>query len=53
MAAGDDYASAAVVWNSPAYHTTAVKWTSTVSNKLLIEGGYSNNTEDYTNEYLQ
>ena len=52
MAAGDDYASAAVVWNSPAYHTTAVKWTSTVSNKLLIEGGYSNNTEDYTNEYL-
>jgi hypothetical protein len=52
MSAGDDYASAAVVWNSPAYHTTAVKWTSTVSNRLLIEGGYSNNTEDYTNEYL-
>src|SRR5262249_5162925 len=34
----------------PAYHTGAAKWTSTISNRLLIEGGYSNNTEDYTNE---
>jgi hypothetical protein len=50
MFAGDDYDTASVVWNSPAYHTAALKWTSTVSNKLLIEGGYSNNTEDYTNE---
>src|SRR5439155_23811037 len=52
MSAGDDYNTAAVVWNSPAYHTGAAKWTSTVSNRLLIEGGYSNNTEDYTNEQL-
>src|SRR2546427_74284 len=51
MTAGDDYDTASVVWNSPAYHTASAKWTSTVSNKLLIEGGYSNNTEDYTNEY--
>jgi hypothetical protein len=50
MVAGDDYDTASVVWNSPAYHTASAKWTSTVSNKLLIEGGYSNNTEDYTNE---
>ncbi len=50
MFAGDDYSTASVVWNSPAYHTSSVKWTSTVSNKLLIEAGYSNNTEDYTNE---
>src|SRR5262245_24902446 len=50
MSAGDDYNTAAVVWNSPAYHTGSAKWTSTVSNRLLIEGGYSNNTEDYTNE---
>jgi carboxypeptidase family protein len=50
MFAGDDYNTASVVWNSPAYHTGAAKWTSTVSNRLLIEGGYSNNTEDYTNE---
>jgi len=51
MVAGDDYDTASVVWNSPAYHTASAKWTSTVSNRLLIEGGYSNNTEDYTNEY--
>ena len=51
MFAGDDYATASVVWNSPAYHTSAVKWTSTVSSRLLLEAGYSNNTEDYTNEY--
>jgi hypothetical protein len=50
MFAGDDYNTASVVWNSPAYHTASAKWTSTVSNRLLIEGGYSNNTEDYTNE---
>ena len=52
MFAGDDYNTAAVVWNSPAYHTGSAKWTSTVSNRLLLEGGYSNNTEDYTNESL-
>ena len=51
MFAGDDYNTASVVWNSPAYHTSAVKWTSTVSSRLLLEAGYSNNTEDYTNEY--
>jgi hypothetical protein len=50
MSAGDDYNTASVVWNSPAYHTGSAKWTSTVSNRLLIEAGYSNNTEDYTNE---
>ena len=52
MFAGDDYNTAAVVWNSPAYHTASAKWTSTVTSRLLLEGGYSNNTEDYTNESL-
>jgi len=51
MTAGDDYSTASVVWNSPAYHTASAKWTSTMSDRLLIEGGYSNNTENYTNEY--
>ena len=51
MVAGDDYDTASVVWNSPAYHTASAKWSSTMSEKLLIEGGYSNNTENYTNEY--
>jgi len=46
-----DPEESATVWNSPAYHTTSAKWTSTVTSRLLIEAGYSNNTEDYTNEY--
>jgi hypothetical protein len=50
MSAGDDFNTASVVWNSPAYHTGSAKWTSTLSNRLMFEGGYSNNTEDYTNE---
>ena len=53
MFAGDDYNTAAVEWDSPAYHTASAKWTSTVSNRMLIEAGYSNNTEDYTNESLE
>ena len=53
MFAGDDYNTAAVEWNSPAYHTAAAKWSSPVSSRLFIEAGYSNNTEDYTNESLE
>jgi hypothetical protein len=46
-----DPETAATVWYSPAYHTTSAKWTSTVTNRLLVEGGFSNNTENYTNSY--
>jgi Carboxypeptidase regulatory-like domain len=52
MFAGDDYNTAAVEWNSPAYHTAAAKWSSPLSSRLFVEAGYSNNTEDYTNESL-
>ena len=48
-----DPETAATVWRSPAYHTLGVKWTSTVSSKLLLEAGFSNNTENYTNEYRE
>ncbi len=40
-----------IQWFSPAYHTDQVKWTSTATSKLLLEAGFSNNTEDYTNSY--
>jgi hypothetical protein len=43
--------TAATVWNSPAYHTNQAKWTSMVTNKLMIDGGFSSNLEYYTNEY--
>ena len=41
------------MWNSPAYHTTAIKWTSPVTSSLFLEAGFSNNTEYYTNEYRE
>jgi len=46
-----DPETAATVWYSPAYHTTSAKWTSPVTNRLLLEAGWSNNTENYTNSY--
>jgi hypothetical protein len=51
MNPGDDPATAAVVWNSPVYMVTTLKWTSTVSSRLLIQGGYSSNIERYNNLY--
>jgi hypothetical protein len=51
MSPGDDQTTSSVVWNSPLYMTNAVKWTSTVTNRLLIEGGYSSNIERYNNLY--
>jgi len=51
MSPGFDQTTAGVVWNSPDYHTGSVKWTSTVTSKLLIEGGYSENIERYNNLY--
>jgi len=51
MSPGDDQTTSSVRWNSPDYHTEAVKWTSTVSSKLLIELGYSENIERYNNLY--
>ncbi len=53
MQANYDPETAATVWNSPAYHTTAVKWTSPVTSSLFLEAGFSNNTEYYTNEYRE
>jgi hypothetical protein len=49
MSPGDDQTTSSVVWNSPLYTTNDIKYTSTVSNKLLIEGGFSSNVERYNN----
>ena len=53
MQANYDPETAATIWNSPAYHTTAIKWTSPISSSLFLEAGFSNNTEYYTNEYRE
>jgi hypothetical protein len=51
MNPGDDQTTTSVRWNSPNYSTNSVKWTSTVSSKLLVEGGFSSNIERYNNLY--
>jgi len=51
MSPGDDQTTSSVRWNSPNYMTATAKWTSTVSSKLLVEGGYSMNIERYNNLY--
>jgi hypothetical protein len=51
MGPGDDQTTSSVQWNSPLYTTNMIKYTSTVSNKLLIEGGFSSNIERYNNYY--
>ena len=51
MSPGDDQTTSSVRWNSPLYTTNMIKYTSTVSSKLLIEGGFSSNIERYNNLY--
>jgi hypothetical protein len=53
MQANYDPETAATVWNSPAYHTTSIKWTSPLTSSVFLEAGFSNNTEYYTNEYQE
>ena len=47
----EDPETAALQWFSPAYNTGSIKWTSTVSSRMLLESGYSRNLEYYTNSY--
>ncbi len=51
MGPGDDQTTSAVQWDSPLYTTNMIKYTSTVSSKLLVEGGFSSNIERYNNFY--
>jgi hypothetical protein len=48
-----DPATASVVWHTPTFATGSAKWTSTVSSKLLLEGGFSFNRERYDNVYQE
>ncbi len=50
MTAGTDATTAAVVWRKPIDYNGQVKVTSTLTNRLLVEGGYSTNIMNYTNE---
>lgn len=43
--------TASVIWNTPNFSTGSLKWTSTLSSKLLLEVGTSYNRERYDNLY--
>jgi hypothetical protein len=47
MNAGDDPLTASQIWTSPRYNDAVLKWTSTISSKLLFDAGYSFNYEEY------
>jgi hypothetical protein len=51
MTALMDPATASVVWHTPTFATGSAKWTSTVTPRLLVEGGVSFNRERYDNLY--
>jgi len=51
MTAGYDANEASIVWTSPLYLTGSAKLTSTITNKLLLEAGYSTNYERYNTLY--
>jgi len=53
MSTGDDQTTSSVRWNSPLYTTNMIKYTSTVTSKLLVEGGFSSNLERYNNLYAE
>jgi hypothetical protein len=47
---GDDPATAPNHQGSPIYYTGAVKWTSAISSRLLLEAGWSANVENWSYE---
>jgi Carboxypeptidase regulatory-like domain len=51
MTAGLDPATASIVWNSPIYSTGSIKYSSPVTSKILVEGGFSTNYERYNTIY--
>jgi hypothetical protein len=51
MTAGYDANESSIVWTSPLYMTGSAKLTSTVTNRLLLEAGYSTNYERYNTLY--
>ena len=51
MTAGFDPKTAGIVWNSPIYTTGSVKFSSTISNHIFFESGFSTNYERYNTLY--
>ncbi len=48
--AGEDPATGAYHQGAPIYYTGSAKWTSTLTNRMLLEAGYSSNVENWSSE---
>lgn len=53
MTSNTDPRTASVLWHTPIFATGSIKWTSTVTARLLVEGGFSFNRERYDNLYQE
>jgi carboxypeptidase family protein len=51
MQSNYDPEESAWLWGTPVYHTASAKLTSTVTSRLLVEGGWSSNLEHYRRAY--
>jgi hypothetical protein len=51
FSSGEEIVNASKVWPSPLYYTGAVKWSSTLSDKLLLEGGFGASVNDISMIY--
>jgi len=51
FSSGEDVVTASKLWPTPLYYTGAVKLTSTVSSKLLLEGGFGASVNDISMMY--
>lgn len=51
MTAGFDPKTAGIVWNSPIYTTGSIKFSSTITNHIFFETGFSTNYERYNTLY--
>ncbi len=52
MLAATDPRTASFTWENPLYYTTQVKWTSTLSNKMLLDAGWGTNV-NVTVQHMQ
>ena len=51
FASGDEVVNASKLWPTPLYYTGAVKLTSTISSRLLLEGGFGASVNDISMIY--
>jgi hypothetical protein len=51
FSSGEEIVNATKLWPTPLYYTGAVKWSSTLTDKLLLEGGFGASVNDISMMY--